>query len=107
MNPEVYPSLRIAVHKICKEGGIGGLYAGLGPTIIGMLPYSTCYYFMYETIKKSYCQAQQKKSLSRAEMLLIGAFSGKNLESNTVALFGSDLLELNSDLPFCDKKGLS
>lgn len=83
VNPEVYPSLRIAVHKICKEGGIGGLYAGLGPTIIGMLPYSTCYYFMYETIKKSYCQAQQKKSLSRAEMLLIGAFSG--LTASTIS----------------------
>lgn len=50
-----------------------------------MLPYSTCYYFMYETIKKSYCRAQKKESLSRAEMLLVGAFSGKNLESNTLS----------------------
>ncbi|XP_009619719.1 putative mitochondrial adenine nucleotide transporter BTL1 [Nicotiana tabacum] len=83
VNPEVYPSLCIAVHKIYKEGGIGGLYAGLGPTIIGMLPYSTCYYFMYETMKKSYCQAQKKKSLSRAEMLLIGAFSG--LTASTIS----------------------
>lgn len=104
MNPEVYPSLCIAVHKIYKEGGIGGLYAGLGPTIIGMLPYSTCYYFMYETMKKSYCQAQKKKSLSRAEMLLIGAFSGKNLESNMVALFGSDCLNLIVICHFLIKK---
>ncbi|XP_059302920.1 probable mitochondrial adenine nucleotide transporter BTL1 isoform X2 [Lycium ferocissimum] len=83
VNPEVYPSLRIAVRKIYKEGGIGGLYAGLGPTLIGMLPYSTCYYFMYETIKKSYCQAQKKESLSRAEMLLVGAFSG--LTASTIS----------------------
>ncbi|XP_027771701.1 probable mitochondrial adenine nucleotide transporter BTL1 isoform X2 [Solanum pennellii] len=76
VSPEVYPSIRIAVHKIYKDGGIAGLYAGLGPTLIGMLPYSTCYYFMYETIKKSYCRAQKKESLSRAEMLLVGAFSG-------------------------------
>ncbi|KAK4349735.1 hypothetical protein RND71_029048 [Anisodus tanguticus] len=67
VNPKVYPSLRIVVHKIYKEGGIGGLYAGLGLTLIGMLPYSTC----------------------------------KNLESNTLTLFGSDLLELYSDMPFC------
>lgn len=85
VSPEVYPSIRIAVHKIYKDGGIAGLYAGLGPTLIGMLPYSTCYYFMYETIKKSYCRAQKKESLSRAEMLLVGAFSGKNLESNTLS----------------------
>lgn len=103
VNPEVYPSLRIAVHKIYKEGGILGLYAGLGPTLIGMLPYSTCYYFMYETIKKSYCQAQKKESLSRAEMLLVGAFSGKILESNTQTPSGSDFLELYYDLPFCGK----
>ncbi|XP_055826710.1 probable mitochondrial adenine nucleotide transporter BTL1 [Solanum dulcamara] len=83
VSPEVYPSLRIAVHKIYKEGGIVGLYAGLGPTLIGMLPYSTCYYFMYETIKKSYCRAQKKESLSRAEMLLVGAFSG--LTASTIS----------------------
>lgn len=83
VSPEVYPSLRIAVHKIYKEGGIAGLYAGLGPTLIGMLPYSTCYYFMYETIKKSYCRAQKKESLSRAEMLLVGAFSG--LTASTIS----------------------
>ncbi|KAJ7962657.1 Mitochondrial carrier protein [Quillaja saponaria] len=73
---EAYPSLSIAVSKIYKDGGIGAFYAGILPTLIGMLPYSTCYYFMYETMKTSYCQAKNKKSLNRPEMLLLGALSG-------------------------------
>ncbi|KAJ6813326.1 putative mitochondrial adenine nucleotide transporter BTL1 [Iris pallida] len=76
VNRELYPSISLAFRKIYKDDGVGGLYAGLSPTLIGMLPYSTCYYFMYETAKSSYCRAKNKKSLNRAEMLLIGALSG-------------------------------
>ncbi|PSS18193.1 Mitochondrial adenine nucleotide transporter like [Actinidia chinensis var. chinensis] len=76
VSPEAYPSIAIAVSKIYKDGGIGALYAGISPTLIGMLPYSTCYYFMYETLKKSYCLVKKKKTLSRADMLLVGALSG-------------------------------
>ncbi|TXG46192.1 hypothetical protein EZV62_028306 [Acer yangbiense] len=61
---DVYPSLSIAISKIYKDGGIGAFYAGLSPTLIGMLPYSTCYYFMYKTMKKSYCKSKNKKSLT-------------------------------------------
>ncbi|XP_077216247.1 putative mitochondrial adenine nucleotide transporter BTL1 isoform X2 [Tasmannia lanceolata] len=76
VNAEAYPSIGRALIKIYKDGGIGGFYAGMSPTLIGMLPYSTCYYFMYETVKKSYCQANNKKMLNRCEMLLLGALSG-------------------------------
>ncbi|KAL0414939.1 UNVERIFIED_CONTAM: putative mitochondrial adenine nucleotide transporter BTL1 [Sesamum latifolium] len=83
VSPELYPNLSIAVHKIYKDGGIGALYSGLSPTLIGMLPYSTCYYFMYETMKKSYCLAKKKESLTRAELLLVGALSG--LTASTIS----------------------
>ncbi|XP_019193573.1 PREDICTED: probable mitochondrial adenine nucleotide transporter BTL1 [Ipomoea nil] len=83
VSPEIYPSLSIAASKIYKDGGIGALYSGIAPTLIGMLPYSTCYYFMYETIKKSYCRAKNKESLSCAEMLLFGALSG--LTASTIS----------------------
>ncbi|XP_015958533.1 probable mitochondrial adenine nucleotide transporter BTL1 [Arachis duranensis] len=76
VSPEVYPNLSIAVRNIYKDGGIGAFYAGISPTLVGMLPYSTCYYFMYDTIKKSYCETKNKKSLSRPEMLVIGALAG-------------------------------
>lgn len=76
VNSVAYPNISVGLCKLYKDGGIGALYAGISPTLIGMLPYSTCYYFMYETIKKSYCQAKDKKSLNRVDMLLIGALSG-------------------------------
>lgn len=81
--PEVYPSMNLAVGKMYKDGGIGALYAGIFPTLVGMLPYSTCYYFMYETVKRSYCSAKKKDSLSRGEMLLVGALSG--LTASTIS----------------------
>ncbi|KAH6773278.1 Mitochondrial substrate carrier family protein [Perilla frutescens var. hirtella] len=83
VSPDIYPNLSIAVHKMYNDGGIGALYSGIAPTLIGMLPYSTCYYFMYETMKKSYCVAKNKDSLSRAEMLLVGALSG--LTASTIS----------------------
>ncbi|KAL1814286.1 probable mitochondrial adenine nucleotide transporter BTL1 isoform X2 [Daucus carota subsp. sativus] len=76
ISPDAYPCLSLAIGKIYNNAGIGGFYAGLSPTLIGMLPYSTCYYFMYETLKQSYCRGKKKHSLSRAEMLLLGALSG-------------------------------
>ena len=76
--PEAYPCLSIAISKIHKDGGIGAFYAGMSPTLIGMLPYSTCYYFMYETMKKSYCKSKNKESLNRPELLVIGALAGKD-----------------------------
>ncbi|KAG6760641.1 hypothetical protein POTOM_037164 [Populus tomentosa] len=56
--------------------GLEPFNAGISPTLMGMLPYSTCYYFMHETMKTSYCEAKNKKSLNRPEMLLIGASAG-------------------------------
>ena len=76
VSPETYPSLGIAIRNIYKDGGVGAFYAGISPTLVGMLPYSTCFYFMYDTIKESYCRTRNKKSLSRPEMILIGAFAG-------------------------------
>ncbi|KAF0923220.1 hypothetical protein E2562_003430 [Oryza meyeriana var. granulata] len=83
INREAYPSISIAFRKIYQTDGISGLYAGLCPTLIGMLPYSTCYYFMYETIKTSYCRLHKKTSLTRPELLVIGALSG--LTASTIS----------------------
>ncbi|XP_022724791.1 probable mitochondrial adenine nucleotide transporter BTL1 [Durio zibethinus] len=76
VSPDIYPSLSIAISKIYRDGGVGAFYSGISPTLMGMLPYSTCFYFMYEKLKKSYCQSKKKKSLNRPEMLLVGALAG-------------------------------
>lgn len=83
INREVYPSISVTFSKIYRTDGIRGLYAGLCPTLIGMLPYSTCYYFMYDTIKTSYCRLHKKTSLTRPELLVIGALSG--LTASTIS----------------------
>ena len=85
VSPNIYPSLSIAISKIYRDGGIGAFYAGISPTLIGMLPYSTCYYFMYEKLKKSCCQSKRKKSLNRPEMLIVGALAGEKLGLCSVA----------------------
>uniref|UniRef100_A0ACD5XGL2 Uncharacterized protein n=1 Tax=Avena sativa TaxID=4498 RepID=A0ACD5XGL2_AVESA len=79
----LYPSMSLALSKIYQTEGIRGLYSGLCPTLVGMLPYSTCYYFMYDTIKTSYCRLHRKKSLSRPELLIIGALTG--LTASTIS----------------------
>ncbi|RLM84921.1 putative mitochondrial adenine nucleotide transporter BTL1 [Panicum miliaceum] len=83
INREVYPTISLAFSKIYQTEGIGGLYSGLCPTLIGMVPYSTCYFFMYDTIKTSYCRLHKKSSLSRPELLVIGALSG--LTASTIS----------------------
>ncbi|CAN0840235.1 Probable mitochondrial adenine nucleotide transporter BTL1 [Linum grandiflorum] len=83
VSPDLYPNLTIAISRIYKDGGIGAFYSGLKPTLIGMLPYSTCYYFMYDTVKTKYCKSKNKKSLSRPEMLGLGAVAG--LTASTIS----------------------
>lgn len=82
VSPEIYPSLTLAIPRIFRDDGIRGFYAGLGPTLVGMLPYSTCYYFMYDKMKTSYCKSKNKKALSRPEMLVLGALAGKQINKN-------------------------
>ncbi|XP_057534965.1 probable mitochondrial adenine nucleotide transporter BTL1 [Amaranthus tricolor] len=83
IRPQDYPNLTVALGKIYKDGGVQALYSGIAPTLVGMLPYSTCYYFMYDKLKTSYCGAHKKKKLNRAELLLIGAISG--LTASTIS----------------------
>ncbi|KAA3488239.1 E3 ubiquitin-protein ligase RNF25 [Gossypium australe] len=97
VSPEIYPSLSIVISKIYKDGGVGAFYAGLSPTLVGMLPYSTCYYFMYEKLKKSYCQSKKKKSLNCPDILVVGALAeclgalgglGSSLSPGKILVFG-------------------
>ncbi|KAL8139194.1 hypothetical protein V2J09_005195 [Rumex salicifolius] len=83
VRPDEYTNLTVALANIYKDGGVTALYSGLKPTLIGMLPYSTCYYFMYDTLKTKYCAAKKKKSLNRIELLLFGAVSG--LTASTIS----------------------
>jgi len=56
-------------------GGIGGLYAGVLPTLVAMFPYVGVEFMVYETLKTRWAAAFGGQ-VSIAALLLIGAIAG-------------------------------
>lgn len=50
--PKVYPNMRSAFVDILKTRGIQGLYAGLTPTLIEIVPYAGLQFGTYDTFKR-------------------------------------------------------
>ncbi|KAH6768589.1 Mitochondrial substrate carrier family protein [Perilla frutescens var. frutescens] len=50
--PKVYPSMRSAFVNILETRGIRGLYAGLAPTIVEIIPYAGLQFGTYDTFKR-------------------------------------------------------
>lgn len=71
-----YKSIWHAFGKIVHEEGMGAMYRGLLPTLIGLVPYSAAYYFVYDSLTREYRLFTKKKQLDSVETLFIGAFAG-------------------------------
>ncbi|KAH7666808.1 Mitochondrial carrier protein [Dioscorea alata] len=50
--PKVYSSMRSAFVDIIKTRGARGLYAGLGPTLVEIIPYAGLQFGTYDTCKR-------------------------------------------------------
>ncbi|KAJ8421720.1 hypothetical protein Cgig2_003528 [Carnegiea gigantea] len=50
--PKVYPSMRSAFVGILKRRGMRGLYAGLTPTLVEIIPYAGLQFGTYDTFKR-------------------------------------------------------
>ncbi|XP_075516312.1 mitochondrial thiamine diphosphate carrier 2-like isoform X2 [Primulina tabacum] len=50
--PKVYPNMRAAFVGILETRGIRGLYAGLTPTLIEIVPYAGLHFGTYDTFKR-------------------------------------------------------
>ncbi|KAG6472037.1 mitochondrial thiamine diphosphate carrier 2-like [Zingiber officinale] len=50
--PKVYPTMRSAFYDIIKTRGIRGLYAGLSPTLVEIIPYAGLQFGSYDTFKR-------------------------------------------------------
>lgn len=50
--PKIYPNMRSALTDILKTRGIRGLYAGLTPTLIEIVPYAGLQFGTYDTFKR-------------------------------------------------------
>lgn len=50
--PKVYPNMRAAFVDIIKTRGFRGLYAGLSPTLVEIIPYAGLQFGTYDTFKR-------------------------------------------------------
>ncbi|KAH6790841.1 Mitochondrial substrate carrier family protein [Perilla frutescens var. frutescens] len=71
-NP-AYSGIRDVLGRVYKEGGVRGLYRGIGPTLIGILPYAGLKFYVYEELKRHVPEEQQKSIVMR---LSCGAIAG-------------------------------
>ncbi|XP_047320054.1 mitochondrial thiamine diphosphate carrier 2-like [Impatiens glandulifera] len=50
--PKVYPNMRSALIGILNTSGVRGLYAGLTPTLVEIVPYAGLHFGTYDTFKR-------------------------------------------------------
>nr|GEW03797.1 mitochondrial thiamine diphosphate carrier 2-like [Tanacetum cinerariifolium] len=50
--PKIYPSMRSAIVDIINTRGFRGLYAGLSPTLVEIIPYAGLQFGTYDTFKR-------------------------------------------------------
>ncbi|KAB2618650.1 adenine nucleotide transporter BT1 [Pyrus ussuriensis x Pyrus communis] len=69
----VYNNFFDAVSKIVQQEGPAGLYRGLTPSLIGVIPYAAANYFAYDALSKAYKKAFKKEEIGNITTLLIGS----------------------------------
>ncbi|XVE98308.1 hypothetical protein REPUB_Repub03eG0094500 [Reevesia pubescens] len=73
---EDYKNLLDGIVKIVQAEGPAGLYKGLTPSLIGVVPYAASNYFAYDTLRKAYKKAFKKEEIGHIMTLLIGSAAG-------------------------------
>ncbi|XP_058068903.1 mitochondrial carrier protein CoAc1 [Magnolia sinica] len=68
-----YHGIKDVFKSVYMEGGVRGLYRGVGPTLIGILPYAGLKFYIYEELKTHVPEEHQK---SVAMRLSCGALAG-------------------------------
>jgi len=72
--PDQCSSITDALSMVYRSSGVGGLYRGLGPTLVAMFPYVGVEFMVYETLKKRWEMAFGP--VGTAALLLLGAIGG-------------------------------
>lgn len=68
-----YTGIKDVFGSVYKEGGIRSLYRGVGPTLIGILPYAGLKFYIYEELKSRVPEDYRKSVVLR---LSCGALAG-------------------------------
>ncbi|XP_021817766.1 adenine nucleotide transporter BT1, chloroplastic/mitochondrial-like [Prunus avium] len=82
----VYHNFFHAFSKIVQEEGPAGLYRGLTPSLIGVIPYAATNYFAYDALSKAYKKASKKEEIGNITTLLIGSAAAAISSSATFPL---------------------
>lgn len=69
----VYGGIKNVLKTVYTESGVRGLYRGVGPTMIGILPYAGLKFYIYEELKTRVPQEHQSSIIMR---LSCGALAG-------------------------------
>ncbi|XP_072961770.1 mitochondrial carrier protein CoAc1-like [Typha angustifolia] len=69
----VYRGIKDVFKKVYMEGGVRSLYRGVGPTLIGILPYAGLKFYIYEELKTQVPEEYKKSVMLR---LSCGALAG-------------------------------
>lgn len=98
--PRVYKSVGHAFSLIYKRNGIPGLYVGLQPTLIEIVPYVSIQFAVYEAAKKRLMHCSEDNTISPTQNLCIGAASGLAAKMGTFPLdLCKKKLQIVSDNP--------
>ncbi|KAL3516236.1 hypothetical protein ACH5RR_023138 [Cinchona calisaya] len=68
-----YTGIRNVIQSVYTEGGVRALYRGVGPTLIGILPYAGLKFYIYEELKRHVPEEHQTSIMMR---LYCGALAG-------------------------------
>ncbi|CAL0301603.1 unnamed protein product [Lupinus luteus] len=82
--PKVYPTMKSAFIHIFKARGFPGVYAGLSPTLVEIIPYAGLQFGTYDTFKRwamawnhsHYSTAPEEDNLSSFQLFLCGLAAG-------------------------------
>lgn len=83
VQPEIYKDIGSTFTKIVREEGMGSLYRGLLPSLVGVFPYAATNYFVYDSLRLAYRKAMKAENIPTVPTLLFGAIAASVSSSVT------------------------
>lgn len=75
----VYNGIQDVVKSVYNEGGVRALYRGVGPTLVGVLPYAGIQFYVYEELKRQIPEEHLKSIMLRLCCGAVAGFLGQTI----------------------------
>ncbi|CAM6057289.1 unnamed protein product [Sphagnum tenellum] len=86
IQPNEYRGILHALWRIISEEGVLELYRGLAPSVIGVIPYASVNYFVYDSLRSLYKRCSKTDRVGNIQTLLIGLLAGTIASTSTFPL---------------------